>query len=67
MTLTADEELKLRSFSGNLDQLGPAQRFLKALIDIPFAFQRLESLMFIYTFTEEVSNLKDSLTTLEVY
>ncbi|XP_028761626.1 formin-like protein 3 [Neltuma alba] len=66
MTLTADEELKLRLFTGDLNQLGPAERFLKVLVDIPFAFKRLESLMFMTTFTEEVTSLKESFTTLEV-
>lgn len=66
MNLTADEELKLRLFNGNLNQLGPAERFLKVLVDIPFAFKRLESLMFMTIYTEEVSSLKESFTTLEV-
>ncbi|KAJ6293198.1 hypothetical protein OIU78_025226 [Salix suchowensis] len=38
MAPTEDEELKLRLYSGEIAQLGPAERFLKALVDIPFAF-----------------------------
>lgn len=66
MAPTQEEELKLRLFSGELSQLGPAERFLKVLVDIPFAFKRLESLMFMFILREEVSGIKDSFATLEV-
>lgn len=66
MTPTADEELKLRLFSGDPSQLGTAERFLKALVDIPFAFKRLEALLFMSTLTEEVAMVKESFQTLEV-
>lgn len=66
MAPTQEEELKLRLFDGALSQLGPAERFLKALIDIPFAFKRLEALLFMCTLQEEVTNLKESFATLEV-
>ncbi|XP_048492444.1 formin-like protein 5 isoform X2 [Beta vulgaris subsp. vulgaris] len=66
MAPTQEEELKLRLFNGDVSQLGPAQRFLKVLVDIPFAFRRMESLMFMMTFKEEVSSIKESFVTLEV-
>ncbi|KZV17528.1 formin-like protein 5, partial [Dorcoceras hygrometricum] len=62
---TTEEELKLRLYSGNLSQLGTAERFLKVLVDIPFAFKRLESLLFMCTLQEEISTLKESFTVLE--
>ncbi|KAI7752484.1 hypothetical protein M8C21_012581 [Ambrosia artemisiifolia] len=62
---TADEELKLRMYNGDLSHLGTAERFLKMLIEIPFAFKRLESLLFMCTFHEEESVVKESFTTLE--
>ncbi|KAL2476221.1 Formin-like protein 5 [Abeliophyllum distichum] len=65
MAPTTEEELKLRIYSGKLSQLGPADRFLKLLVDIPFAFKRLESLLFICTLQEETSVVKESLTVLE--
>ncbi|KAJ8435493.1 hypothetical protein Cgig2_033232 [Carnegiea gigantea] len=53
---TVDEELKLRLYSGSLAQLGPADRFLKVLVDIPFAFKRLElRLLHIVSFTEQAA------------
>lgn len=66
MAPTQEEELKLRLFNGQLSQLGPAERFLKALIVIPFAFKRLEALLFMCTLQEEVTTLKESFATLEV-
>lgn len=66
MAPTADEELKLRLYSGELSQLGPAERFLKALVDIPFAFKRLEALLFMCILQEEVATTKESFETLEV-
>lgn len=65
MAPTSDEELKLRLYSGELSQLGPAERFLKVLVNIPFAFKRLESLFFMCTLQEEMSTLKESFTVLE--
>ncbi|KAL6529620.1 hypothetical protein OROGR_015243 [Orobanche gracilis] len=65
MAPTTEEELKLRLYSGELSQLGPAERFLKVLVEIPFAFKRLESLLFMCTLQEETSTLKDSFAVLE--
>ncbi|KAG7547506.1 Formin FH2 domain [Arabidopsis suecica] len=66
MAPTSEEELKLRLYSGDLHLLGPAERFLKILVDIPFAFKRIESLLFMISLQEEVSGLKEALATLEV-
>ncbi|XP_038713299.1 formin-like protein 3 [Tripterygium wilfordii] len=66
MAPTQEEELKLRLFAGDVNQLGPAERFLKVLVEIPFAFKRVESLLFMCSLPEEVSNLKESYETLEV-
>ncbi|CAM8891031.1 unnamed protein product [Rhodiola kirilowii] len=66
MAPTTDEELKLRLYDGDPAQLGPAERFLKVLVEIPFAFKRLESILFMTSLQEEVSNIKESYRTLEV-
>ncbi|XP_052207360.1 formin-like protein 5 isoform X2 [Diospyros lotus] len=65
MAPTSEEELKIRLFSGELSRLGPADRFLKVLVDIPFAFKRLESLLFMCTLQEDVSITKEAFATLE--
>lgn len=66
MTLTSEEELKLRLYTGDLMLLGPAERFLKILVEIPFAFKRMESLLFMSSLPEEVSTIKESFIALEV-
>ncbi|KAM4092558.1 hypothetical protein ACJW30_06G048400 [Castanea mollissima] len=66
MAPTAEEELKLRLFNGEIAQLGPAERFLKALVDIPFAFKRMDALLFMCTIQEEVTITRESFATLEV-
>lgn len=66
MAPTADEELKLRLYTGELSELGNAERFLKALVDIPFAYKRLEALLFMCTLREDVGTTKESFETLEV-
>ncbi|XP_076893251.1 uncharacterized protein LOC143545212 [Bidens hawaiensis] len=65
MAPTSEEELKLRLYGGDLSRLGPAERFLKALVEIPFAFKRLESLLFMCTLQDEEDNIKESFETLE--
>lgn len=66
MAPTAEEELKLRLYSGELSRLGTAERFLKVLVEIPFAFKRLESLLFMCSLQEDASFVKESLATFEV-
>lgn len=63
MAPTAEEELKLRLYSGDLSQLGPAERFLKVLVNVPFAFKRLECLLFMLSLTEDVASIKESFAT----
>ena len=65
MAPTAEEELKLRLYSGDLSQLGPAERFLKVLVDVPFAFKRLECLLFMLSLREDVASIKEAFATLQ--
>lgn len=65
MAPTSEEELKLRLYNGPIEQLGPAERFLKVLVDIPFAIKRLESLLFMGALQEEAANVKEAFITLE--
>ncbi|KAL3636813.1 Formin-like protein 5 [Castilleja foliolosa] len=65
MAPTAEEELKLRLYDGELSRLGPADRFLKVMVDIPFAFKRLESLLFMCTLEDDATTLKESFVVLQ--
>ncbi|KAH1063327.1 hypothetical protein J1N35_028314 [Gossypium stocksii] len=66
MAPTSDEEHKLKTFTGDFSQLGPSEQFLKRLLDIPFAFKRIEVLIFMCSLKEDVSATKESFETLEV-
>ncbi|KAL1346070.1 uncharacterized protein [Arachis hypogaea] len=66
MAPSQEEELKLRLFTGDLHMLGPADRFLKAIVDIPFAFKRIETLHYMCTLSDELITTRDSFGVLEV-
>ncbi|KAE8732181.1 Formin-like protein 5 [Hibiscus syriacus] len=66
MAPTLDEERKFKTFSGEISQLGPAEQFLKQVLDIPFAFKRMEALLFMCSLNEEVAATKESFEALEV-
>ncbi|XP_076905654.1 formin-like protein 6 [Bidens hawaiensis] len=62
MAPTKEEEIKLRNYKGDVSKLGSAERFLKAILDIPFAFKRVEAML---NFDTEVKYLRTSFLTLE--
>ena len=66
MAPTKEEEIKLKNYSGDLLKLGSAERFLKAVLDIPFAFKRVEAMLYRANFDAEVNYLRKSFQTLEV-
>uniref|UniRef100_A0A0E0M6R8 Formin-like protein n=1 Tax=Oryza punctata TaxID=4537 RepID=A0A0E0M6R8_ORYPU len=65
MAPTKEEELKLRDFTGDLSKLGSAERFLKAVLDVPFAFKRVDVMLYRANFENEVNYLRKSFQTLE--
>ncbi|KAL9325290.1 hypothetical protein ACSQ67_005935 [Phaseolus vulgaris] len=67
MTPTKDEESKLKGFQDESPfKLGPAEKFLKVVLDIPFAFKRVDAMLYIANFDSELEYLKKSFETLEV-
>lgn len=66
MAPNQEEELKLRLYNGDINQLGLSERFLKDLVEIPFAFKRLEALLFMGALHEDYHMAKESFATLEV-
>ena len=66
MAPTKEEEIKLRDYRGEMSKLGSAERFLKAILDIPFAFKRVEVMLYRANFDTEVKYLRNSFQTLEV-
>ncbi|KAG8369400.1 hypothetical protein BUALT_Bualt14G0007200 [Buddleja alternifolia] len=66
MCPTKEEERKLKEFKDDSPfKLGTAETFLKAVIDIPFAFKRVDAMLYIANFESEVEHLKRSFETLE--
>ena len=67
MAPTKEEERKQKEYKDESPfKLGPAEKFLKAVLDIPFAFKRVEALLYIANFDSEVDYLKRSFEILEV-
>ncbi|XP_071720118.1 uncharacterized protein [Rutidosis leptorrhynchoides] len=67
MAPTKEEERKLIEYKDDTPvKLGPAEKFLKAVLDLPFAFKRVEAMLYISNFEAEVEYLKRSFQTLEV-
>lgn len=66
MVPTKDEETKLASYKGNLSELGSAEKLVKAMLQIPFAFSRIDAMLYRETFEDEVLHLKKSFSILEV-
>ncbi|KAK9265585.1 hypothetical protein L1049_010773 [Liquidambar formosana] len=66
MAPTKEEERKLKEFKDESPfKLGPAEKFLRAVLDIPFAFKRVDAMLYIANFDSEVEYLRRSFETLE--
>ncbi|KAM1031566.1 hypothetical protein ACFX2C_035336 [Malus domestica] len=66
MAPTKEEERKLKEYKDNSPvNLGPAERFLKELLDVPFAFKRIDAMLYMTNFESEIEYLKKSFETLE--
>jgi hypothetical protein len=67
MAPTKEEERKLKEYrDDSAIKLGPAEKFLKALLDVPFAFRRVDAMLYIANFESEVEYLKKAFEYLEV-
>lgn len=66
MAPTKQEERKLKEYKDDSPvKLGPAEKFLKAVLDVPFAFERVDAMLYVANFESEVEYLKKSFETLE--
>lgn len=66
MAPSKEEERKLKEHKDDSPfKLGPAEKFLKAVLDIPFAFKRVDAMLYISNFDSEFDYLKKSFETLE--
>ncbi|KAK3011527.1 hypothetical protein RJ639_011567 [Escallonia herrerae] len=66
MAPTKEEERKVKEYKDDSPvKLGPAERFLKAVLDIPHAFKRVDAMLYLSNFDSEIEYLKKSFETLE--
>ncbi|KAL0460408.1 UNVERIFIED_CONTAM: Formin-like protein 1 [Sesamum latifolium] len=66
MAPSKEEERKLKEHKDDSPiKLGAAERFLKAVVDIPHAFKRVDAMLYVSNFESEVEYLKKSFATLE--
>ncbi|GJU41174.1 formin-like protein 1 [Tanacetum coccineum] len=66
MAPTKEEERKLKEHTDDSPfKLGAAESFLKAILDVPFAFKRVGAMLYVSNFDSEVEYLKRSFQTLE--
>ncbi|XP_047310341.1 formin-like protein 4 [Impatiens glandulifera] len=63
---TKDEEDKLIQFNGNPSKLANAESFLYHILkSVPFAFARLNAMLFMSSYDNDILHVKESLQTLE--
>lgn len=68
MAPSAEEEERLQEHKDDSPcKLAPAEAFLKALLDVPFSFKRVDAMLYIANFDSEVNFLIKSFETLEVH
>ncbi|XP_062001890.1 formin-like protein 11 isoform X1 [Rosa rugosa] len=65
MEPTSEEEAKLSGYKGDIKELGSVEKFVKAVLNVPFAFQRVEAMLYRETFEDEVVHLRNSFSVLE--
>ncbi|WOL00397.1 formin-like protein 1 [Canna indica] len=66
MVPSKEEEHKLKEYKDDVPfKLGPAESFLKAMLDVPFAFKRINAMLYIANFDSEVNHLRNLFMTLE--
>ncbi|KAI7728250.1 hypothetical protein M8C21_019033 [Ambrosia artemisiifolia] len=62
MEPTKEEEAKITNFKGDL---GSAETFVATILRIPYAFQRIQALLYKETFEDEVTHIRTTFSLLE--
>ena len=66
MVPTKEEEAKLSSYEGDINELESVEKFFKEILEIPLAFLRVEAMLYRETFEDEVVQFRKSFSMLEV-
>ncbi|KAF9620990.1 hypothetical protein IFM89_015812 [Coptis chinensis] len=65
MVPTKEEETKLSNYQGDIIELVSAEKLVRAMLNVPFAFPRIEAMLYRDTFEDEVIHLRKSFAMLE--
>ncbi|XP_022895962.1 formin-like protein 11 [Olea europaea var. sylvestris] len=65
MVPTDEEEAKLANYKGDSNELGSAEKLVKQMLKVPFAFLRIEAMLYRENFEDEVFHLRKSFSMLE--
>ncbi|KAF5177405.1 Formin-like protein [Thalictrum thalictroides] len=65
MVPTKEEETKLLNYQGDINALGSTEMFVRAVLNVPFAFTRIEAMLYRDTFEDEAIHLRKSFAMLE--
>jgi Formin Homology 2 Domain len=63
---TKEEEFLLRLYRGEASRVNTAERFLKAVLEVPFAMKRIEVILYQARFETNIDHLQKSFQTLQV-
>ncbi|KAG0556792.1 hypothetical protein KC19_11G079200 [Ceratodon purpureus] len=66
MTPTDEEITKFQEYQGDPTLLGPADRFIRGILQIPSAFERLQAMHYRALYGEDLHHIQDTITTLEM-
>ena len=66
MVPTKEEEAKFYGYEGDINELETVEKFVKAILRIPFAFLRVEAMLYRETFEDDVVQLRNSFSMLDV-
>ncbi len=61
-----EEKKKFWNYSGNGSDLGPADRFLQGVLEVPNAFSRLNAMLYRAQYQDELHEIQDAIAILEV-
>lgn len=63
---TKEEEFLLRHYKGEVTRLNAGERFLKAMLNVPFSMKRIDVMLYRARLETDIDYLKKSFQTLQV-
>ncbi|CAN0881562.1 Formin-like protein 1 [Linum grandiflorum] len=68
MAPSKEDERKLKEYKDDTPvKLGHAEKFLKAVLNVPFAFKRVDAMLYMANFESEIEYLRKLFKTLELF